>query len=231
MKRVLEPELMESHEQVKAYAAADFSIGDASLLIRLEEYISDLHKIINDKSLIIDLGCGPGNITERLFSRWPFAKVIGIDGSEEMLSVARKRQQRIKDSVDLNRFQYIYGNLGLFANERFDFEQHPDVIVTNSVLHHIHDPSLFWKAMKNLGKRGTIIFTKDLRRPSSLQEAKQLQEKYQPNAPTILNKDYLASMQAAFTVDEIRIQLNSAGLYQLKVFEVDDRYLEVIGVL
>ena len=34
---------------------------------------------------IIDFGCGPGNITERLISVWPNAQVIGIDGSKEIV--------------------------------------------------------------------------------------------------------------------------------------------------
>ena len=98
-------------------------------------------------------------------------------------------------------------------------------------LHHIHYPEKFWRAIKSFGKRGSVIFHKDLRRPCSIQAANVLQKKYQPNAPFILKRDYLASLHAAFTVDEVRIQLDRVGLYQLKVFEVDDRYLEVVGVL
>lgn len=41
--------------------------------------------------LAYDLGCGPGNSTELLTSRWPGAEVIGTDNSETMLASARKR--------------------------------------------------------------------------------------------------------------------------------------------
>lgn len=41
--------------------------------------------------LAYDLGCGPGNSTELLTSRWPGAEVIGTDNSEAMLASARKR--------------------------------------------------------------------------------------------------------------------------------------------
>jgi trans-aconitate 2-methyltransferase len=34
---------------------------------------------------IVDLGCGPGNLTRTLLERWPAASVIGIDSSPEML--------------------------------------------------------------------------------------------------------------------------------------------------
>jgi trans-aconitate 2-methyltransferase len=39
---------------------------------------------------IIDLGCGPGNSTEVLRTRWPDAQVTGLDQSEEMLAEARR---------------------------------------------------------------------------------------------------------------------------------------------
>ena len=39
---------------------------------------------------IFDLGCGPGNSTKVLKDRFPNAKVVGADNSEEMLSKARE---------------------------------------------------------------------------------------------------------------------------------------------
>lgn len=40
---------------------------------------------------VIDLGCGPGNSTELLAVKFPSAKVIGLDTSENMLASARTR--------------------------------------------------------------------------------------------------------------------------------------------
>lgn len=37
---------------------------------------------------VVDLGCGPGNLTAALARRWPDATVVGIDSSEEMLARA-----------------------------------------------------------------------------------------------------------------------------------------------
>jgi trans-aconitate 2-methyltransferase len=39
---------------------------------------------------IVDLGCGPGNVTKLLAERWPAARVIGIDNAPAMLERARK---------------------------------------------------------------------------------------------------------------------------------------------
>ena len=41
--------------------------------------------------LVVDLGCGPGTITERLRRRWPKAAITGIDSSVEMLGAAREK--------------------------------------------------------------------------------------------------------------------------------------------
>jgi trans-aconitate 2-methyltransferase len=38
---------------------------------------------------VVDLGCGPGNLTALLADRWPSADVLGVDSSSEMLERAR----------------------------------------------------------------------------------------------------------------------------------------------
>src|SRR6476659_6724783 len=37
---------------------------------------------------VVDLGCGPGNLTAMLADRWSDATVVGIDSSPEMISAA-----------------------------------------------------------------------------------------------------------------------------------------------
>ena len=38
--------------------------------------------------VVVDLGCGPGNLTATLVDRWPNAVVLGVDSSEEMIEAA-----------------------------------------------------------------------------------------------------------------------------------------------
>jgi trans-aconitate 2-methyltransferase len=40
-----------------------------------------------DFRIIVDVGCGPGNLTHVLAERWPNATVIGVDSSPEMLEL------------------------------------------------------------------------------------------------------------------------------------------------
>ncbi len=39
--------------------------------------------------VVLDFGCGPGNLTETLATRWPNARVLGVDSAPEMIDKAR----------------------------------------------------------------------------------------------------------------------------------------------
>ena len=66
---------------------------------------------------VIDLGCGPGNSTEVLASRYGDAEVAGIDSSQDMISAARKRMpgatfelQEVQGWRDEGPFDVILAN-------------------------------------------------------------------------------------------------------------------------
>jgi len=47
-------------------------------------------------SIVVDLGCGPGNLTTLLRERWPAAAIRGLDSSPEMIEKA----QEVEPSID-----------------------------------------------------------------------------------------------------------------------------------
>jgi len=104
-------------------------------------------------------------------------------------------------------------------------------VLSNSLLHHLHDPQVLWRSLRLCGAPGTRVYIKDLRRPATPEAAEQLRERYLFDAPEVLQQDYLASLHAAFRVEEVREQLQQAGLSCLQVAPLDDRYLEVWGEL
>ena len=229
VQRFPEPELMNDPLQAKAYADADFSCGDDAFVSRLQQYLVSLNKLPVAGSLIVDLGCGPGNISERLIRHWPLAKVLGIDGAQAMLDQARHRQSEL--SVGLQGLSYRCMNLSSVVKGSNNLCSSATLVVSNSLLHHLHNPDYLWKAIKHLAAPGAFVFHRDLRRPASSEKAIELQDKYMQNAQSILIRDYLASLHAAFTIEEVQLQLHRAGLDYLKVLEIDDRYLEVFGTM
>lgn len=71
---------------------------------------------------VIDLGCGPGNLTALLSQRWPQAQVRGLDASAEMIAAAR---------ADLPGVDFAVGDLRTWLDER---EEPFDVVVSNATL-------------------------------------------------------------------------------------------------
>lgn len=51
---------------------------------------------------VVDLGCGPGHLTEVLSARWPAARITALDSSPDMVAAARERgvAAELADVVD-----------------------------------------------------------------------------------------------------------------------------------
>jgi SAM-dependent methyltransferase len=102
-------------------------------------------------------------------------------------------------------------------------------IISNSLLHHFHDPELFWAAVREHARPGSRIFVADLRRPTSLKAVDALVDEYAAGAPEVLREDFRNSLRAAFTLEEVQAQLQRADLRNLAVKAVGDRHLIVAG--
>jgi trans-aconitate 2-methyltransferase len=79
---------------------------------------------------IYDLGCGAGNISRILAERFPSARVVGIDSSDEMLAKARSQtvDQRVSFAKgDLTRFAPDVPPSILYSNAAYQWvENHID---------------------------------------------------------------------------------------------------------
>ena len=223
MQRVPEPELMDDADQARAYAAADFTAGDQQTIALIRALVSETATGASP-ARVIDLGCGPGNITLRLGEVFPEAEVIGVDGADAMLKLARARA-----SAQDCRVQFLECPLQRLNDS--PLVGTADLIVSNSLLHHLHQPDLLWMLTRTLARPGCRVLHRDLRRPASPAELDRLQRRHLPDAPQVLIDDFRASLAAAFEPEEVESQLKNAGLTRLTVVEEDDRYLVVSGLV
>lgn len=218
MKRVPEPELMEEHAQARAYSEADFAAPHDVFVDRAACIFPQ-----DAQGTILDLGCGPADISVRFARRFEQIELVGVDGSAAMLGFGRERIQAEGLGHRIRLVQCFLPSTTL-PN---DF----DGAISNSLLHHLHDPQVLWRSLKAHVRLGAPVFIMDLMRPLSTQAAQQLVVDLSGGEPEVLQKDFYLSLCAAFRTDEIRAQLGLAGLAHLKVDVVSGHHLVVYGHL
>lgn len=92
---------------------------------------------------IVDLGCGPGNVTPALKARWPEAKITGVDGSPEMLERAR---------ATMPEMTWVEADMNGWTPEK-----PADLIYSNAALHWLDDHvRVFARLIRQLAPGGYL---------------------------------------------------------------------------
>ena len=106
---------------------------------------------------IIDLGCGPGNSTAILLKRFPEAKIVGLDNSDEMIEQAR---------AALPLIDWIHADVRIWKPD-YQF----DLIFSNAALQWVPDHArLFPQLMGWLNPAGLLAVQMPLHYDSPLQQ-------------------------------------------------------------
>jgi trans-aconitate 2-methyltransferase len=93
--------------------------------------------------LVVDLGCGAGNVTAVLRQRFPSAAILGVDGSPAMLEKAR---------AACSDCQFSHADIASWQPET-----PPDVIYSNAALHWVGDHrALFPRLISLLAPAGLL---------------------------------------------------------------------------
>lgn len=217
--RVVEPELMDGHAQAEAYARADFA-GPNELFCR--ELAARVPEIAHAR--VVDLGCGPADIPIRLARAHAHWRFDAVDGAAAMLRHARRAidAEGLGDKIVLHHARLPDAPL---PDHAFD------LVISNSLLHHLHAPEILWREALRLGRAGATVAVMDLMRPDDMHQVRVLVERYAGGEPDVLRVDFHNSLCAAFTPTEVRNQIAALGLAHFTVVSVSDRHMLVHGVL
>lgn len=111
---------------------------------RTQPSVDLISRIDTSPKSILDIGCGPGNSTNRLFEYFPSADIVGADSSENMLIEAKKTYPNLSF-----RYTVIPDDLNNFGSF--------DLIFSNACLHWIskHE-ELLPQLMSKLNPNGIL---------------------------------------------------------------------------
>jgi ubiquinone/menaquinone biosynthesis C-methylase UbiE len=211
--------LMDGPEQAAAYARADFEESHRRIVESFDVHFPGV-RLTGD---ILDLGCGPGDITFRFAARFPDSSVLGVDGASAMIELANTRKARQTELSE--RVSFLEGLIpgAPIPNQWYA------AIVSNSLLHHLHRPEALWQTVSRHASPGTKVFISDLFRPVSPQEARRIVGQYAAGEAEIMRRDFYNSLLAAFEPSEIETQIADAGFDELRVERISDQHLVIVG--
>ena len=94
---------------------------------------------------IVDLGCGTGELTASLASRWPSARVHGVDNSKQMIDAAGPHAVP-------NRVTFELGDLAAWTSS-----EPLDLIVANASLHWVGEHEVLLPRLINVLSPGGVL--------------------------------------------------------------------------
>ena len=118
-----------------------------TLLNYLERAMIDLNYTPDD---ILDVGCGPGEVTERLATKFSDASIVGIDPSRS--AIAKARTEHSPEHLDI---EYRYDRIEDYCPQ----EEHDsyDLIFSNSAMHWVEEQKRAYENVRKLVMENGIL--------------------------------------------------------------------------
>jgi ubiquinone/menaquinone biosynthesis C-methylase UbiE len=177
----------------------------------------------------LDIGCGPGQILMKLSARLPEWKFLGIDRSLAMIRRAKQtRDSRARSGVSRSvpsaaeNVHFLAGDAGSLPFRDSSF----DLVLCNSVLHHIGDPSRLFDEIRRMAKPGAAILLRDLRRPSRIRFPFHVRW-FGRHYAGLMYKLYCDSVRAAYTPGELAAMSRTAGISGAHLFTHNSTHLGI----
>lgn len=217
--RKLEPEVMDTAAEAEAYDLMDHRDVNRRFVDDLLTHLS-LHWDRVRPLRAVDLGTGTAQIPIELCRRQLPIHLTATDLSREMLLRAASNiaAARCGDAITLLLADGKGTADSLLANGGFD------VIMSNSIVHHIPEPGLVFREFYRLARPGAAVFIRDLLRPASQSELESLVALHTPGATPEQRQLFADSLHAALTLDEVRDLCADLGWPRSAVTQSSDRH-------
>ncbi|PSB56850.1 class I SAM-dependent methyltransferase [Chamaesiphon polymorphus] len=208
MDRILEPEVMDTWQEATAYDAMDFTAVNMA-------FATDAIALDPNAVKILDVGTGTARIPILMCQQRSQYLITGIDLAQSMLILGQRNveeanlSQRIRlERVDSKRMPYP------------DLEY--DMIVSNSLVHHLPDPLSFFGEVKRLVRLDGAILIRDLIRPESERIVDELIAKFGGDYDTQQQQLFRDSLKAALTLAEVRELCDRVGFKQVNISQTSE---------
>ena len=213
--RILEPEVMGTEQEAVDYDAMDHRAVN-------ELFVTDLLAALESERCpstvdVLDLGTGTAQIPIELCRRFKDCRVMAVDAAAHMLELAR---YNVEAAGLIERIQLVKADaktLG-FADGFFD------VVMSNSIVHHIPETSTIFQQAVRVVKSGGLLFFRDLLRPESKSRLDELVQTYAGNEGGHARQMFADSLHAALTLDEVRDLVAPFGYSGDTVQQTSDRH-------
>ena len=208
MDRILEPEVMDTWLEATAYDAMDFSAVNA--VFAADAIALDPHAV-----KILDVGTGTARIPILMCQQRPQYLVTAIDLAQSMLIIGQRNvdeahlSQRIRlERIDSKRMPYP------------DLEF--DTIVSNSLVHHLPDPLVFFQEVNRLVRPDGSLLIRDLIRPETEHIVDELVVRIGGDYDSHQQQLFRDSLKAGLTLAEVQNFIDRAGLQQVKLSQTSE---------
>ncbi|MSO13382.1 protein YxbB [Rickettsiales endosymbiont of Trichoplax sp. H2] len=211
LSRVLEPEIMDTEEDAAEYD----SIPNDDVNAEFVEETLNLASINAIK--LVDLGSGPAHIPILFALKRPQLIITAVELAEEMIVIAQQniKNANVEDRIIIRKQDIKHTMLT---------EKSFDIVISNSCIHHMHNPIELFAEAKRLVSNGGVIYFKDLLRPKSLVELEHLVSQYAYDASDYQRVLFRNSLHAALTLDEVKVSAEAAGLSNASIKQTSDRH-------
>ena len=212
--RTLEPEVMDTPEEARDYDAMDHSEVNRLFVSDLLAFAASRGHSPGD---VLDLGTGTALIPIEFCRQSDEGRIMAIDMAVHMLDLAR---YNIEAAGLTDRIQLAQVDAKTLPYRDGQF----DTLMSNSIIHHIPDPSVCVREMVRVVRPGGMVFVRDLMRPATVDEVEHLVATYAGDENEHAQTMFRESLHAALTVEEMRALVAAAGWDPDDVRPTSDRH-------